>query len=186
MAQMDWKGKPHLGNIPEPPPSQQHREEALHDFLNTSIPKTRGLKAAVLQVDAVSCLWAAGRVKVWLTGPQITHYIIDWINYSFIYRLCVICAQNTHRVFAPLSHSAPSFEVGVIIWYGVDKKPISQSAAPLWESTDFLMPDELKIIHSLSIWLYPVELQREASMSKVLSQRPAALWCWRFFPFLQG
>lgn len=147
-------------------------------------------KLQVLQVHAAFYLWAAGRVKALLMEPQITHYVIDWINYSFIYSLCVICAQNTHRVFASLSHSAPSFEVGVIIWYGVDKKPIShsaaQSSAPLWESTDFLMPDELKIIHSPSIWLLPVELQREASMSKVLSERPAALWCWRFLPFLQG
>lgn len=54
-------------------------------------------------------------------------------------------------VFSSLSHFSPSFEVGVIIWYRVDKKPISPSAphssTPLWESTDFLMLDELKIIH---------------------------------------
>lgn len=59
---------------------------------------------------------------------------------------------NTPRmVFSSLSPFSPSFEVGVIIWYGDDKKPIKPSAphssAPLWESSDFLMLDELKIIH---------------------------------------
>lgn len=99
--------------------------------------------------------------------------------------------KTPSTLFSSLSHFSTSFEVSVIIWYGVDKKPISPSAphssAPLWESSDFLMMDELKINHPFfPIWIYPVELQREPSMSKLLSEKPAALWCWSFLPFLQG
>lgn len=66
--------------------------------------------------------------------------------------------KTPSMVLSSLSHFSPSFEVSVIIWYGVDKKPISPSAphasAPLWESSDFLMLDELKINHPF----FPLDL----------------------------
>lgn len=122
-----------------------------------------------------------------LMEPRITRYVRDWFNYSFSLKpLCSLCPEHPAWC-SPLSltshHPLKSVSLSDM---GVDKKPIS-SSAPLWESSDFLMLDEVKINHPpFPIWTYPVELQREPSMSEPLCERPAALCCWSFSAYLQG